>query len=475
MGLTKQVGLLSGAMALAFTGVCVADDTETDVENLRARLLAAEAKIAELENTNDDNWLTEQRANEIRGLVHDVLADADTRASLLQSGMTAGYDNGAVIGSSDGNWLLRTNILMQQRFIYNNQEGNTVDSDRWGFENTRTKFILTGHVVNPDWFYRVDVNVGTGGDRPSSSAPGNIDAENDYILTDEDRTGVTNAYLGYDYGNGWKVSIGSMKAPFLREELVESQYQLAVERSVLNYAFTGGYVDALALNYTGDQFRFTGAIHDGLNSGQSNWDDVDTEYALAGRAEMLFMGTWEQFDDFTSPPGSETGLMIGAAGIYQKGEFGTAKLLGLNGLGGQEFEIWGVTIDGSLEMGGFNLFAAFTYLDIDTNVTATDTSPYSLLIQGGFYLNESWELYARYEYGDPDSSGVDDVSLLTVGTNYYFAGHNAKWTTDFGYGIDALSSNFTAAGIPNSITGWRNDELGEDGQWLIRTQFQIFF
>ncbi|MHC5002742.1 MAG: porin [Planctomycetota bacterium] len=450
----------------------VADDTETNVEELRARLLAAEAKIAELETKGDENWLTEQRATEIRGLVHDVLADADTRASLMQSGMTAGYDNGAVIGSSDGNWLLRTNILMQQRFIYNNQEGDVVDSDRWGFENTRTKFILTGHVVNPDWFYRVDINVGTGGLLPTSPATG---VEGELTNTVEDRTDLGNAYLGYDYGNGWKVMMGSMKAPFLREELVEAQYQLAVERSVLNYSFTAGYVDALALNYTGDQFRFTGAIHDGANSGGSVWSTPDTEWALAGRAEILFSGTWEQFDDFTSPPGSEMGIMLGVAGIYQTGESGTAMLSGLNGAGGVNFEVYGITIDASAEFGGFNLFAAFTYLDIDTDTLNADTSPYSLIVQGGFYLSESWELYARYEYGDPDSGGVDDVSLFTVGANYYFAGHNAKWTTDFGYGVDAVSSNFTAAGIPHSITGWRADELGEDGQWVIRTQLQLLF
>ena len=52
-----------------------------------------------------DNWMTEERAEEVRSLVRDVLADADTRASLLQSGMTAGYDDGFMIGSTDGNFL----------------------------------------------------------------------------------------------------------------------------------------------------------------------------------------------------------------------------------------------------------------------------------------------------------------------------------------------------------------------------------
>jgi hypothetical protein len=474
MGLTKQVGLFGGALMLA--GVCVADDTETSVENLRARLLAAEAKIAELENKNDDNWLTEQRANEIRGLVHDVLADADTRASLLQSGMTAGYDNGAVIGSTDGNWLLRTNILMQQRLVRNDREnatgGNDTDTSRWGFENTRTKFILTGHVVNPDWFYRVDINVGTGGSLPTGST---LTAENEIANSEEDRTGTLNAYLGYDYGNGWKVIIGTMKAPFLREELVEAQYQLAVERSVLNYSLTAGYVDGIAVNYAGDQFRATAALHDGANSGQTPWNTADTEFALTGRGEILFSGTWDQFDDFTSPRGSETGFMLGAAGLYQKGESGTATLSGLDGSGGEEFEIWALTVDGSLEFAGWSLFGAFVYIDVDTGTLNADTNPWGFLVQGGVYLTDHLELFGRWEWGDPDASSVEDLNIFTIGLNQYFAGHNAKWTTDFGFGVDTVDSDFTAAGIPHSITGWQPDEADEDGQWVLRTQFQIYF
>ena len=62
------------------------------------------AKIAELSAQQNADWLTEQRSDEIREIVQDVLADADTRASLQGSNMAAGYDDGFVISSSDGNW-----------------------------------------------------------------------------------------------------------------------------------------------------------------------------------------------------------------------------------------------------------------------------------------------------------------------------------------------------------------------------------
>src|SRR5262245_4695897 len=120
MSLTTRVGLAGTALTLTCVGtVYAAGETNDD---LAQRLAAAEAKIAAMEAASNQNWLTEQRATEIRGLVQDVLADADTRASLLQSGTTAGYDNGAVIGSADGNYLLRTNVLLQPRFIYNSND-----------------------------------------------------------------------------------------------------------------------------------------------------------------------------------------------------------------------------------------------------------------------------------------------------------------------------------------------------------------
>src|SRR5688500_12834912 len=112
MSLKTRVGLLAGAAALTLTGVGSAHPTsEPTNDELAQRLAAAEAKIAAMEAADNQNWLTEQRAAEIRGLVQDVIADADSRASLLQGGMTSGYDNGFILGDSTGNWLLRTNFL----------------------------------------------------------------------------------------------------------------------------------------------------------------------------------------------------------------------------------------------------------------------------------------------------------------------------------------------------------------------------
>jgi hypothetical protein len=458
----KRVGLLAGAAALTLTGGSFADtDLEAQNEELRARITDLESRLATVEAQENESWLTEQRASEVRSLVQDVLADADTRSSLLAQGMTAGYDNGAVIASADGNWLLRTNLHMQQRFVLGvRDDGDTdIDEDRWSFENTRTKFILSGNVVSPEWFYVVDINVGTAevfDDDVGSLSSGILDRED-----------VGNAYLGYDFGNGWKLQGGSMKAPLLREDLVDARYQLAVERSFVNYLYTGGYVDGIMLDYMGDQFHVAASYNDGADTGQTLWTTPDNDFAFTVRGEWLAMGTWEQFTDFTSPQGEETGLMIGGAIHYQTGEDDTVF---------EDLDILVLTGDVSWEFGGGNVFAALIYSDFDTPGGISDFSPLAIVIHGGYYLAETWEIFGRYEWSDFDISGADDINIFTIGFNKYFAEHNAKATVDLGVAFDPILGGATVGDeFASPITGWRQDAGDEDGQVILRGQMQIVF
>jgi len=466
----KRVGFLAGAAMLTLTGGSFAEsDVEAQNDELRARISELESRLGAVESQNSDSWLTEQRADEVRALVQDVLADADTRSSLLSQGMTAGYDDGAVIASADGNWLLRTNLHMQQRYVLNfGDDGDTsIDDDRWGFENTRTKFILSGNVVSPEWFYLVDINVGSAEVVESFGVDVDGDGSDDIDFSGLDREGVGNAYIGYDYGNGWKVSMGSMKAPLLREELVDSRYQLAMDRSLVNYLFTGGYTDAIALDYMGDQFHVVAAYGDGANTGQTVWSDPDTDFAFTVRAEWLAMGTWDQFTDLTSPPGEEQGLMVGAAIHYETAEDDDPAIA--------DIDLTILTGDVSWEFGGGNVFAALIYQSADYPSGISDSDQLGVVLQGGYYLNDTWELYGRYEFADFDISGIDDISIISIGANKYFADHHAKWTTEIGVSLNEIIGVDAVAGTAFPLAGWRADPSGEDGQITIKTQIQIVF
>jgi len=457
------VGLFALSLATAALGdppvppTARADESQT-VDELRTLVRDLKDEVDALKARDDDNWLTRKRSEEIRALVHDVLADADTRASLLQSGAMAGYDKGFFISSADGNNLLKLSGQMQVRFAYSStDDGDTSqDSDRWGFENRRTKLTFAGHVVDPSWKYEVT------GAFDRSGGPGGGGT-----------FGLEVAEIKKDLGDGWAIRFGQFKAPFLREELVSSKRQLAVERSLVNEEFNQDYSQGIELSYAADAWRMAVMYGDGFAPGgagsrNTSFLVADTEYAFTGRAEFLFAGSdWKQFDDFTSWRGEEFGALVGVAAHYQKGEFGT--VAGPDATTA-ETEFLGLTGDVSLEFGGANLYAAVVYRNLDTEATGVELDQWGFVVQGGVFLNEDWEAFARYEFGDEDAAGAGDLSVVTVGVNRYWARHALKWTTDVGFALDAVESIWSTSGA-----GHRTDGADEDGQLVIRSQFQLLF
>jgi hypothetical protein len=461
MSLTKRAGLLAGAAALTLTGGSLADTTqEANTTELKARIAELESRLAAVE-AKDGDQLTEQRAAEVRAIVEDALADADTRASMLNQGMTAGYDDGFVISSTDGNWLLRTNFLMQQRFQFGYAEANAAGTDGvWGFENTRSTFTLSGNVVSPEWFYKIEINVGSnlGGSlfgepsiNPANGVPPDV------------RVGTLDAYAGYDFGNGFRIYAGQFKSPFLREEMIDSQYQLAVERSLLNYIFTAGRTDGIMVEYTTDNWRAMGSYNDGMRAhGFSGLltSPQSTRAAFSGRFEYLVMGTWDQMRDFSSLPGEETGVLVGGALLGQRSQDQVA--------GVADTAYYGATVDAQAEFGGANLYGALIVERVDNGGNTPDQDAWGFLLQGGYMFMETWEGFGRFEYIEPDSAATTEASIVTAGVTKYFEGHNAKWTTDVGFALDEIAAT---AGV----TGWRLDTPGSDGQFVVRTQLQIAF
>ena len=185
-----------------------AQSMQQEMEQLRLENRRMQSEISELRAATDADWMTEERRSEIEGLVRDVLADADTRSSLLQSGVIAGWSDHFFLASPDDSFHLRVGGQMQVRGIVNYQDsGNRIV---YGFENTRTKLGLSGHVFNRDTEFMVRGNYGRDGGS----------------LTLED------AWIQMRLNNDWAIRIGQFKLPMHREELVSSSRQLAVERSV---------------------------------------------------------------------------------------------------------------------------------------------------------------------------------------------------------------------------------------------------
>ena len=143
------------SMFLVAGSVLAAEPTEVTptsrTQSLERRVEMLEAEILRLHREKEETWLSERRKEEIKGLIHEVLADADTRASLLADGVTAGYSaaQGFYLASADGQFNLRIGVEAQIRHTYSHSDQNAlaVDEDEAGFSIRRGRVDLRGNAI----------------------------------------------------------------------------------------------------------------------------------------------------------------------------------------------------------------------------------------------------------------------------------------------------------------------------------------
>ena len=156
------LGIAGAARAQDSASIPSTADLIQRIERLEAQNRALAGEVQTLRSEDGEAWLTEERANEIRSIVSDVLADSATRSSLQSTGMTGGWDDGFFLQSADGRFRLEASGLVQMRYIYSsipdgisgiNYPANTAYSwiadnveNRSGFDMPHTQIELRGHV-----------------------------------------------------------------------------------------------------------------------------------------------------------------------------------------------------------------------------------------------------------------------------------------------------------------------------------------
>ena len=129
-------------------------NSDQEIVELRSMVETLRGEVDQLRAESDDSWLTQQRSEQIRSLVTDVLADADTRASLQGDGSTSGYSGGFYIRSADNAFAMKINGQIQARYMYNDAKEQAAD---YGFEVRRLKLKFHGHVIDESWTYSLAV------------------------------------------------------------------------------------------------------------------------------------------------------------------------------------------------------------------------------------------------------------------------------------------------------------------------------
>ncbi len=271
----------------------------------------------------------------------------------------------------------------------------------------------------------------------------------------------------WKFGDGFRFRAGQFKEPLLREELVSSKRQLASERSAVNETLNQDYSQGIELEYSEDKWRGAVMISDGFASDNTAFtSESEADFAVTGRVEFLLGdASFKQFKQFTSFRGSTHGAMVGVAGHWQtRGDTNPSLASAVDQTT--------VTADFSFVGDGWNVYAAGIWRNMDVSAV-TSADDFGVVVQGGVFITDDDELFARYDGFFPDDyAGATDFNTVTFGWNHYFLpeSHAAKLTVDASYHFNVVDGSGIRVSDGHNLLADTND-----GQFGIIAQFQLLF
>ncbi len=291
-------------------------------------------------------------------------------------------------------------------------------------------------------------------------------------------------HLEYGYGQAKltdeiKVRWGRDRTPLLREELVSSALQLAVDRTAVSTVLGARSTEGICLLGTHDRLRWIASANDGARAADSPFFAArEADIGLTGRAELrLGSASWKQYDDFSSWRGNETGLMLGGAVHWESR--GETAAYGMPGTTTQipttdsDRLIW--TLDASFETNGWHFFGAFVARHTDA---AEDFTDLGVVVHGGVFVTDHVELFGRWDALLPDDDrgpASEDFHTVAGGFNYYPIpeSHAVKLTGDVQWFLDDPMSSSSILSTPASSNSLLPSS--EDDQIALRLQVQLLF
>jgi len=408
---------------------------EPTVEELKEQLAQLQSRLDTLEKKQSASDA------EVAQTVQEILRDAEKRTQLLQvSGdLTAGYDKGFFIRSSDGNFEMRPSVLFQFRNITNVITGDDDDVQN-GFELRRLRPRIDGNAFSKDFTYSIVLD--------TSRSTGNVT--------------LLDAWAQYRFQPMWAVKFGQFRNSWVHEGDTPDANQLTVERSLVDSILAGSQTDrvqGVSLIYGGvdaTPIRLEATFDDGANSKNTDFQDTNTSYGASLRGEYKLAGKWADYRDFSARSTKQDLLVFGAGADWSEGSDGNPNILR-------------TTVDIQYETATrWNFYAALNGNVIED--AGESSFDWGGLVQGGYAIDQRWEPFVRYDVVvlDDNAGGDDAFNEFTVGVGYYLGpngsyGSRAKITVDMLYLPDGAPSNQTGVGVLAS----------DDAEFVFRTQLQL--
>lgn len=265
------------------------------------------AELAAIRAEQRDQWMDEARAEQVRGMVRDVLTDSSTRTAYRETvgaaGLSSAPGGGVQIIAADGTASIKLTGLVQTRFVVSSAYGSDAsppvdDNTRWGFESKLVMYALSGHFLDPSLTYLTAVA---------------YTSQSNRFITVPGAYRVVYASIRKDLGNGWAIGTGLLNVPWDLESDYIGTSQLTVgDYSIFNYRFGAGKQSGAAFSWKGDWFRAAGGVFNQINAAQPGWNaQTNLSFAVAGRAEVKWGIPWEQISRTSGAAGDLPGLVLG--------------------------------------------------------------------------------------------------------------------------------------------------------------------
>jgi len=489
-------------LALGFAGLSVssvradAPTTEPSKQQLIDRVNQMQTQMDQMKAQLDAQQVS--TADE-QAAIAKLLADADKRSKLMDSDgtLSAGWnpDKKQFFIGDNTNFYFHPGVIFQFRYDGDYQNRNTTKDAggvtqtnvfNSGFEVTRGKFYFDGFVFSKDLTYLVQWKDANNGGSPS----------------------LEYAWAKYVFahnvvGDGdLAVRAGQFKDPTFKEEAgVGDPFQPLAERSLANYlvggvgAFTAGggnaYTQGIDLQLTGSKSPLHANLvfDDGYNSANSDYTNnldqgaTQTNFGAAARVDYKVMGDWVDAGDLTGMQNGKNDLLVIGAGANFSEASPIPAAAAASNFG---YNVIRYTIDAQYQAAHkFTLYGAFlgdytNYRGVGIPAAdSRDVNDCGGVIEGGYSLNNNWQLVARYSVTELNNKVYRPAGYPTqynelgLGINYYM-GTDGSWANNSKVTFDV---DYLPNGVPSGISTTNSldylpTSAGKDA-FVFRLQYQL--
>ncbi len=345
-------------------------------------------------------------------------AEAAAKLTNLDN-IKVGYDDGFVLNVED-RFSMRFKAFLQFQHLYADRENNP---DISTFKVAKGRLRWNGFVYNPNIGYVIQLEVADG------PGPGKRVALRDFLID----------IKHYEHAN---VRLGQFKVPFNRQQLAFFGDLQFVDTAHASKQFNANQVNArdIGIQFSGDHADHLVEYFVGLFNGNGlNNENDSTKYLTVFRVVINPLGAMSISESDLA--NSENPLLSVGAGL--------AFDAGNNDAVAAQETTQTLALEFAFKQRGASIQGEAYFRDDDRNADASGG-----YLQAGFFVKpQKIEIAGRFSLFNPDGNN-NDITELTGGLNFFFAGHRRKLQFD----ISAVSF-----------------DAGNRDDWMVRSQYQVSF